>query len=141
MNECGGDVFKKGLAIECKRQEYGCNEKMEKVGMNECGGDALAQWNQAECEGAVTEVCCPWAETLVGCMDKKCVQLDTAMTKVGSDNGDPGAKKELESSFKTAAVCPGLGLPKNEAEAEAILASSVSDDAPPATSFAFHEAP
>lgn len=135
------DDFKKGLVIGCKREELGCDAKLEKTG--ECAGDALMNWGNAGCEEDITEVCCPWAETLVGCMGKECMKLQTAMYKVGADAGDAGSKKEMKQGFKVASVCTGLGLPKNEEEAAALVSSSTGSDGaePSTTDFAYHAAP
>jgi hypothetical protein len=138
------DVFKKGLAIGCEREALGCDEKLIK--MQECSGDALEKWSTAECEGAVTEVCCPWAEKIMGCMGKKCLQLQIALTKVMSDAGDADMKKSLDDNYlKLGGVCENLGIPASAAEADALVAESTgggsADDEPPATGFACHAAP
>eukprot|EP00746_Dinoflagellata_sp_MGD_P161954 gnl/MRDRNA2_/MRDRNA2_89308_c1_seq1.p1 gnl/MRDRNA2_/MRDRNA2_89308_c1~~gnl/MRDRNA2_/MRDRNA2_89308_c1_seq1.p1 ORF type:complete len:356 (-),score=88.03 gnl/MRDRNA2_/MRDRNA2_89308_c1_seq1:287-1204(-) len=129
------DTMQKQLAIQCKASDLGCGEKMEK--MATCGGEALSNWETAECGDDITEVCCPWGETIVECMDKQCVKLQIAAQKVAADAGDEDSKKDMESTFKTAKTCTSLGLPQNEEEAAALVPGS---EEPPASDFACHQA-
>eukprot|EP00746_Dinoflagellata_sp_MGD_P131892 gnl/MRDRNA2_/MRDRNA2_65629_c0_seq1.p1 gnl/MRDRNA2_/MRDRNA2_65629_c0~~gnl/MRDRNA2_/MRDRNA2_65629_c0_seq1.p1 ORF type:complete len:335 (+),score=66.50 gnl/MRDRNA2_/MRDRNA2_65629_c0_seq1:74-1078(+) len=135
------EIFRKGFMISCAREKLDCDGKLENTG--ECAGDVLGKWSAAGCEEDVTETCCPWAETLLGCMGAECLKLQSAMYKLGGDAGDTNSKKELEGIYKLANTCSKLDLPASDEEVDAIVTEKTSsgESEPPATGFAYYVAP
>jgi hypothetical protein len=134
------DMWRKVTTINCRRAELGCQAKTDKVIDGECGAEALTKWMELECQDGPTDKCCPFGETLLGCLGKECNDLEKANQKVSADGGDEGAAMELKKGYKVAETCPDLGLPTNDAEASALIPDTSEPNASSTTGFTCHAA-